>query len=33
MANELVVYAPLLFAGLRGQIKEAERQKKAVPKF
>jgi len=33
MVNALVVYAPQLYADLRGQIEEAERQKKAVPKF
>ena len=33
MVDALVVYAPQLYADLRGQIAEAERQKKAVPKF
>lgn len=33
MFNELIVYAPQLYADLRGQIEEADRQKKAVPKF
>ncbi len=33
MMNELMVYAPPLHADLRGQIAEADRAKKAVPKF
>jgi hypothetical protein len=33
MVNELIVYAPQLYADLLGQIEEAGRQKRAVPKF
>jgi hypothetical protein len=33
MFNELIVYAPQLYADLLGQIEEGERQKRAVPKF
>ena len=33
MVNELVIYAPQLHADLRNEIAEADRQKKAVPKF
>ena len=33
IVNELILYAPQLHADLRGQIEEAGRQKKAVPKF
>jgi hypothetical protein len=33
MVNELIVYAAQLHTDLRSQIEEAERDKKAVPKF
>ena len=33
MVDELIIYAPQLYADLRNQVAEEERQKKAVPKF